>query len=131
VYYVVSANALLSIPFSNDKIVMQSFDLLRELGNSPADYFFVASVPVRVFEVGKTYQYRIEVASRRPGAKFELTSGPEGMRVSRTGEVTWEVPEDFAEESVDVIVGITNSANQSCYDTFTIYRYEENSGSSG
>ncbi len=125
VHYVVPANALLSIPFSNDKIVLQSFDLLEELKGSAADYFFVASLPVRVFETGMTYKYRIKVASKRPGAKFELTSGPKGMHVSRSGEITWKVPKDFEEETVDVIVGITNSANQACYDTFTIYRLEE------
>lgn len=125
VYYVVSGNMLLSIPFSNDKIVVQGFDLLEELDRSPVDYFFVASVPVRVFEPGKTYGYRINVASKRSGAKFDLTSGPEGMRVSGSGDVSWTVPKDFPDQKVDVIVGITNSANQACYETFTIYRAEE------
>ena len=122
VYYVVAAHMLLSIPFAIDRIIVQRFDLERELAESETDYFFVSSSPDLSFQSGVPYEYHVRAASRGPGVKFHLGSGPEGMQVSETGVVTWDVPADFSDETVDVVVNISNTANQASFDSFTLTR---------
>lgn len=120
VHYIVSNAALLSIPFTNDRIIIQHFDLAEELGKSQSDYLFVTSSPEKHFQPGKPYEIRIEVASRSPGLEFELRSGPEGMEVSNDGVVKWDVPANFTERTVSVFVGIRNSADKSIVESFTL-----------
>lgn len=51
-----------------------------------------------------------------------LTSGPEGMKVSPLGLLTWTPPEKFDKLTVEVIVSITNASGQQIFETFTIQR---------
>ncbi|MEO1527262.1 MAG: trypsin-like peptidase domain-containing protein [Planctomycetota bacterium] len=120
VAFLMESNALVSVPFSNDKLVIQEFELEKYLDESSLDYFFVSSIAPQTFERGATYRYRSTVSSKRSGVKYKLTNGPKGMRVSSRGEVTWQVPSSFTETSVDVIITVTNSADQIVYDSFTL-----------
>ena len=122
VHYILQGNALITIPFSNDKIIVQEFDLMKELEQSDTDYFFVTSTPNPVFSPGSKWKYKLTAASKQRGFRYEVASGPKGMKVSRTGEVTWSVPRDFREETVDVIINVSNKIDQTGYDTFTLYK---------
>lgn len=121
VYFNLESHALVTIPFSNDCVVVQEFDLRSELKNSDLDYFFVSSTPNRVCTPGKSYAYQVEVESNRKKIVFEVASGPEKMTISPKGKVTWNVPKDFKEESVDVILSISDGDSLQTYDSFTIY----------
>lgn len=122
VYLNLSLNRLVTVPFTNDSILLQHFDFNSELKKSGLDYFFVSSIPVRIFSPGKTYNYQITMESNKNKVKYELASGPEKMEVSPKGKVTWKVPPGFKEETVDVIISITNGDSQQTYESFTIYR---------
>lgn len=121
IYFNYDSHALVTIPFTNDSVIVQEFDLRKELKNSSLDYFFVSSTPNRICTPGKPYAYQIEVESNRKTFKFEVSSGPEKMSVSPKGKVMWNVPKDFKEESVDVIVSISDGDSLQTYDSFTIY----------
>ena len=121
IYFNLDSHALVTIPFTNDGVIIQEFDLRKELKSSSLDYFFVSSTPNRICTPGKSYAYQIEVESNRKKFKFEVASGPEKMTVSPKGKVTWNVPKDFKEESVDVIISISDGDSLQTYDSFTIY----------
>lgn len=121
IYFNFESHALVTIPFTNDSVIVQEFDLRKELKNSSLEYFFVSSTPNRICTPGKPYAYQIEVESNRKTFKFEVSSGPEKMTVSPKGKVMWNVPKDFKEESVDVIVSISDGDLLQTYDSFTIY----------
>lgn len=122
VYYMMSGNLLISIPFTNDHVLLQEFDLKAQLRDADIDYFFIASTAERFFVPGEAYRYQIEVETNRPKVNFELTSGPEGMQVSATGLVTWQVPDDFSERSVDMIVSVSDGETNQSFDTVTLQR---------
>ncbi|QEG01250.1 hypothetical protein Mal15_53260 [Stieleria maiorica] len=121
VFYLVQAESLITIPFSNDKVVVQHYAIEKELKRTKTNYFYVASTPPRAFAPGESYRYQIDVVSNHPVTTYQLSSGPEGMEVSSSGELTWPVPSNFEQKSVDVIVTLTNSARQTRYDAFTLY----------
>ena len=124
VFLNLSLSRLVSVPFTNDSIVLQEFNFNKELKKSGLDYFFVSSTPVRTFAPEKTYSYQVAVESNKNKLKFELASGPEKMEITSKGKVTWKVPADFKEETVDVIISVSNGESMQTYDTFTIYRSE-------
>ena len=121
VFLNLESHALISIPFTNDSVVIQEFDIRKELRSSKLDYFFVSSTPNRTCAPGKTYSYQVDVESNRKKFKFEIASGPDKMTISPKGKVTWNVPRDFKEESVDVIISISDGESLQTYDSFTIY----------
>lgn len=120
VIYLMQSNALITIPYSNEEILIQEFDLMKELEDSETDYFFVTSTPNLVFEPGSKWKYKLTVASKHRKFRYELLSGPTGMKISRTGEVSWTVPEDFPDKSTHVIINVSNAIDQVSYDTFTL-----------
>jgi predicted Zn-dependent protease with MMP-like domain len=44
------------------------------------------------------------------------------MEVSSKGKITWKVPPNFKDETVDVIVSITDGDSAQTYESFTIYK---------
>lgn len=120
VHFHVQAGLLATVPFTNDKVLLQKVDLEETLRKSGTDYFFIMSVPERTFVAGQRYEYQCSVLARRDGVRFELASGPEGMEVSRDGKLTWDVPSGFTEDSVNVILNVEGSEGESLYDTFTL-----------
>ena len=47
------------------------------------------------------------------------------MEVSAEGQLTWDVPDDYRESSVDVIINVGDGDGQTVYDTFTLHRVEK------
>ena len=111
-----SANVLLTLPATNDRVVIRRLD--AALKKSGGEYLFVTSVPNRQASAGATYAYQIEVKAKSKDVTFELDSGPKGMTVSKTGTLTWDVPADPSEAAV--IVAITDGNKQKLYHSFTI-----------
>lgn len=124
VFFIPQANQLLSIPYSSDRLIVQKFDMKAVMEEKNIDYFFVNSTPPRTFEKGAHYQYTLEVMAKSGTPKFELSSGPEGMAISGAGVLSWQVPEDFADKEVNVIVTVQNSDGQTLLETFRISRVE-------
>jgi len=122
VYLNLALNRLVSVPLTNDSVILQQFDFNAELKKSDLDYFFVSSIPGRTFLPGKTYSYQITMESKKGKAKFELANGPDKMEVSSKGKITWKVPPNFKDETVDVIVSITDGDSAQTYESFTIYK---------
>lgn len=120
VYYLLSANQLITVPFSNDQVLLKEFDLKRELAEAKLDHFFITSSPDRFFTPGSTYRYQIEVQTNQRKVECTLTSAPEGMSISDKGLITWRVPKNFTDETVDVIVSVTAGEIHQSYDNFTL-----------
>ena len=122
VYYLLSANQLITVPFSNDQVIMKEFDLKGELAESKLDHFFISSSPDRNFTPGGTYRYQIEVQTNQRKIEYTLTSAPEGMSISDKGLITWRVPKNFSNDTVDVIVSVTAGEIHQSYDNFTLVK---------
>jgi hypothetical protein len=120
VLFVPQANQLVSIPFTNDRLIVQRFDTREVLEKANVDYFYVTSVPPRLFRKGERYHYTVEVASRKGGVDYELSSGPPGMSLSKSGDLYWNVPGDFANERVSVIITVRSVDGQTLYDSFQL-----------
>lgn len=115
-----SAGVLLTIPATNDQIVVRKLDVEAALKKSALDYLFVASVQVRRAVKGAAYAYQVEVKSKKGKVVYRLDSGPEGMRISAAGKLTWAVPADFGEDEASVVLSIRDASGQEVFHAFGI-----------
>jgi hypothetical protein len=120
IWLVPEAKVLLTLPAGLDRIVLQRLDVDDALRKSGVDYLVVTSRPPATARKGTAFGYQLQVKSKTGGVKYELSSGPTGMAVSKTGEVRWSVPAGFAEKSVDVIVGVSDNSRQEVFHRFTL-----------
>ena len=120
VHYIIAANQLITVPFSNDKLVIQPFDCQKEMEKADLDYLYVTSIPPRSVQPNDHFQYALEVVTNGGSPKFELSSGPKGMSIDAQGVVHWKVPASLKEDNVSVIITITTADGQSIYETFSV-----------
>lgn len=111
---------LVTLPRTRDRLLLRKFDLVAELKRAGIDYLYVDSVPPTTAEAGKPYEYQISVTCKNTPPKLSLDSGPEGMKISAAGKITWSVPADYESGDVGVIVTIQDSAGQSLFHTYSI-----------
>jgi hypothetical protein len=126
VHFLAHADLLVTIPDTNDALVLRKFDVLAELDKSGIDYLFVSSTPVLSARKGSVYRYPIEVKSKRGGVTFKLESGPDGMAVSPAGVVTWQAPPGAGEASV--IITVADASGQEIFHTFNVAYGDSASG---
>jgi hypothetical protein len=119
-YLDVEAGILVSIPFSDDKILVQPFDLHAELKKTATDYLVATAPKKTMFEPGAIYKNKIQVETNRPNIGYRLLSGPKGMEVTSTGDLIWKVPGLYQQNIVDVILSITSDRDHQTYVAFKL-----------
>lgn len=120
VHFIPDAKVIVTIPASNDRLVVHRFDVEQALEKSGIDYLFVTSQPPTSVKKAESLTYQLAVKSKKGGLKYKLESGPKDMTISDSGKLTWQVPADFAEKETSVIVSIRDAGGQECFHTFTL-----------
>jgi hypothetical protein len=115
-----SANLLVTIPEIGNKLNVHGVDFTELMEESGADYLAVLSQPPATVSQGDSFSYQMDVRSKKAGVKYELSSGPDGMKVSKEGLVTWTVPAIFPERETVVIISITDATGQERVHTFPL-----------
>ncbi|MFM8189158.1 MAG: S1C family serine protease [Pirellula sp.] len=116
----IEAGILVSIPMSDDRVLLHPFDLQAELAKTAADYL-VATAPKKTkFTPGEIYQAKIQVETNRPNIGYRLLSGPKGMEISPSGILVWKVPRLYQPSSVEVIVSITSHGDHQAFVAFKL-----------
>ena len=80
----------------------------------------VTSQPPLTASKGRPYAYTLRVKSKKGWVKCKLESGPQGMKVTPDGKLTWEVPRDFADAEVAVILTVSDATDQEIFHNFTL-----------
>jgi hypothetical protein len=120
VHYVPAAKLFVTIPSTYDRLILRRCDLDKLLEQSGKDYLFVASEPPAEAVKGRHYAYAPDVKAKRGGVTVKLESGPPGMAVRDDRELTWDVPADFAEGPVDVVLAVKDAAGQEQFHRFSV-----------
>lgn len=119
VHLVPRAKLLAVLPDTRDALRLYPVDLEAALEKSGRSYLLVTSLAPGQFQRGKPFTYQLEaLASKRP-LTWKLESAPAGMTITTAGVVTWQVPTDFAESRIDVIISVRDGDGQEALHTFT------------
>ncbi|MCA9178140.1 MAG: hypothetical protein KDB14_26935, partial [Planctomycetales bacterium] len=120
VLFVPEAKVIVTVPYTDDRLRVLPFDVQQALDASGVDYLIVDPAPPQTVELGKPYEYTLSVKSKRGGLKFTLDAGPEGLKVSDKGEVTWDVPDSLTVAAHPVIISVSDASGQSTFHTFEV-----------
>ena len=117
-FLVPSAQLLVVLPESLDKLILHRIDLDKLLATAEYDYLVVASrAPHAV--ANTMYTYEPVVKSKKGGVKLKLETGPKGMKIE-DGKLTWTVPAALVGREVDVSLGVTDAAGREVFHTFKL-----------
>jgi len=120
VHYLPSANVLVTLPQTNDRVVLRPLNLIETLNRSGQDYLFVLSRPTPRIAPGATFTYRIDAQSKSVGIHYKLETGPEGMTVSGSGVVQWIVPASPEAKPVRVIITLRSTSGKEMQHAFEL-----------
>jgi hypothetical protein len=121
VQFISQANLLVTIPTGKDILVLRRVNPIELLKKSELDYLFVESIPITEAFKGKVYDYVVKVQSRKGRVKYEVSGGPDGMKISPEGRLTWDIPRDFEGDEVTPIILVKDSSGQEIFHTFNIH----------
>ena len=113
------AGRLVTIPASNDQLMLYPFNQDDLLAKSGTDYLLVASDPPTEAAKGSGFTYTPAIKSKKGGATVKIESGPAGMTAAG-GKVVWNVPADFAEKEVTVIMAVSDASGQELFQNFKL-----------
>jgi hypothetical protein len=114
------AKVLIVVPEARDELRLYPADLDAALDRAGRDYLLVTSTPPARFEKGKTLTYQIETLARKGPVTYKLETAPKGMTVSKSGQIKWAVPANFAEDRAEVIVLVRDANGQETFHTFAL-----------
>jgi hypothetical protein len=120
ILFIPHAKLLVTVPLTNDRLVLQRFDVEQALESSGIDYLLVTSQPPGTVKKGTTYTHRLVVKSKRGGVQCRLESGPPGMQVTPQGGITWPVPADHAAGEVDAVLCVRDRSGQELFQAIQI-----------
>ncbi|HJZ94056.1 MAG TPA: hypothetical protein VKE40_24490, partial [Gemmataceae bacterium] len=119
-HFVPDAKMLVTLTPARDKLVVYKLDIEAALEKSDTDYLVVTSTAPASATRGKSFTYPIAVKARRGGVKIKLDAGTPGMKVDAEGVLTWEVPRDFTERDVSIILTVSDATGQEVFHTFRL-----------
>jgi hypothetical protein len=105
---------------NKDELILHPFDLDALLAKSEDDYLAVVSDPPHETLAGRTFEYAPVVKSKKGGVKVSLDAGPDGMKLSADGKLTWDVPAAMVKQDAVVILSVSDASGQDLFHTFRI-----------
>lgn len=114
------AKLLVVVAASNDKLIINNFDVDTLLEKTGLDFLCVASSPKTNITPGKRYEYAINVKSKKGGVSYELLRGPVGLKIDDAGVVSWDVSRSEPKGTESVSIKINDKSGQEIQHNFSI-----------
>jgi hypothetical protein len=115
------ASLLITIPASDDRLVLRRLDLKKSLNGTGRDYFLITSRTSLHAKAGQMLNHQITGISRAGGLRYTLTQGPDGLAVSPDGRLSWVPPKDgTGSDPVAVVVTVSDSSSRQRFHTIQI-----------
>jgi len=103
-HFVPAAQLMITIPLTNDRLVLRSLKIDHSLDRAGGDRVVVTSPTGLSATAGQKLVHRIVAQSKEAGITYTLARGPEGLNVAPDGQLTWMVPQGFKGEATAVVV---------------------------
>jgi hypothetical protein len=120
-HFVPAAHVLVTIPPSNDRLVLRRLDVDQARDSVGRDQLAVVSLPTLTATVGRQIVHRIEARSKKGPISFTLARGPDGLEVDRDGKMTWTVPPAQKGQDVTAVIVIGDASGQQLFHILRIH----------
>jgi hypothetical protein len=111
-YFVTQAHLLITIPWTNDRLVLRRLDLDEALVSAAGNYLLVTSTPALTVRAGQKLEHRVLARSKQGGVSYSLISGPPDLSVAPDGRLFWAVPGSFHGEDVTALILVRDGGGQ-------------------
>ena len=118
--FVPAAQLLITIPPSNDRLLLRRLEIDKALEKAGADELFVTSPLLLSVKAGDQLDHQIVARSRKGGITYSLTSGPDGLTVTPDGKLRWLVPGSLKGQEVEAVVTVADATGQERFRKITI-----------
>jgi hypothetical protein len=126
-----AAELLVTIPSSNDRVVLHHLDRGVLTAWSSPGAVTVTSHPPPAVRRGEALAYRITTRPSGVSMAYSVADGPPGLRVLPDGLVTWQVPADQALGAVRVVVLIRSPEGAEARHEFRLVVAERGAAKGG
>ena len=92
VQYVPALKRIITLPQTNDRLVLRKYDHKAKLESENKGYLYLASTPPLAVARGKSVHYPIEVESSGKPVEIELEDRPRNTRLTGKTHVRWTAP---------------------------------------
>ena len=119
-HLVPAAHLLITIPPSNDRLVLRRLDVEEALGRA-GDFLIVAALPAMAATPGRKLEHQVVARSKKGGLTYAVANGPDGLGVAADGKITWLVPKELAGKDVQAVVSVGDASDREVFLTLKIY----------
>jgi hypothetical protein len=119
-HFIPQANLLVTIPHSNDRLVLRRLDLDRAIATARKPLLVVTSPSEIGARPGQNLAHQVVARSSKGAVRFELASGPPGLTVTPEGTMTWRVPLDRETKEYEAILTISDASGRQIFHTIRI-----------
>jgi hypothetical protein len=120
-HLVPAANLMITVPFTNDRLVLRRLDIGKALDQLGGNYLIVTTSSSLYAGAGKMLAHQIEARGKAGGIRYALTQGPDDMTVSPEGKLNWLAPKGAADgDVVTAVVVVADSSGQERFHTLRI-----------
>lgn len=119
-FLIADAKLLAILPEAADKLILHRFDLDAMLDKASIDYLFMTGQLPPTVARGATFSYAPTIRSKKGGVKVRVESGPDRMKVTADGKVTWPVPTAGSDKEVNVLLSVTDASGQETLHAFKL-----------
>jgi hypothetical protein len=118
--FIPAAHLLITIPPSNDRLLLRRLEIDQALGKAGADEPLVMTPLFISVTAGEQLDHQMVAKSRKGGITYSLTNGPDGLTVTSDGKVKWLVPQSLKGQEVETVVTVTDATGQERFRKITI-----------
>jgi hypothetical protein len=119
-HLVPAAHLLITIPASNDRLVLRRLDVDEALGRA-GDFLAVAALPALAATPGRKLEHQVVARSKKGGLTYAVANGPDGLGMAADGKITWLVPKEFSGKEVQAVVSVGDASDREVFLTLKIY----------
>ncbi|MGO9601597.1 MAG: WD40 repeat domain-containing protein [Isosphaeraceae bacterium] len=115
-----AARLLITLPPTNDRLVLRRLDIEKALDRLGSQALFVKTPAALHAKAGVLLEHQMHARSQAGGVQYTLTDGPDGMRVSPSGKLTWVAPKEMTRETARAVVAVADASGREQFHALTI-----------
>jgi hypothetical protein len=119
-HLVPAAHLLITIPPTNDRLVLRRLELDAAHDRAGGDRLTVVSLPTLTATAGQKLEHQIVARSKEGGITYTLARGPDGLELTPDGKLTWIVPQTRKGQDVTAVVTVGDASGAELFHTLKI-----------
>jgi hypothetical protein len=119
-YFVPAAKLFITVPPSNDRLVLRHVDFDDALDRFGAEQLIIVSASTVTARAGLVLEHRIVARSKKGRITYALSDGPDGLKVAADGTLRWAVPARLKGQVLTVVVTVSDASGNERFCTTKI-----------